>query len=103
MKESTTSFKETIKGASKLKDLQETLLKIREQKKKQQTNDKIRQHKERMEERVKEINNRKIKLELPNKREFAYEKLHSLAQEIPKGLMLPYKFKVQLINFFLIK
>nr|XP_039256651.1 DNA replication factor Cdt1-like [Styela clava] len=85
-KDSPDTLRETLKNSSNLKDLQETLLKIREQKKKQQEKEKAKKIQKKKEPQ-KEV-------AISQKREFAYETLHSLAQEVPKGLPLPFKYKI---------
>ncbi|XP_076807943.1 DNA replication factor Cdt1-like [Clavelina lepadiformis] len=73
-------LQEVLKSKGRLKDLQETLLKVKALKK-----------------QVKEAGTKETKPEkkqVTTKKDYAYQRLHSLAQDIPRGLSLPYKFKV---------
>nr|XP_002131268.1 DNA replication factor Cdt1 isoform X1 [Ciona intestinalis] len=82
-KESSKVVKEVLKGQGNLKDLQKTLLKMRELKKQEKKSKKVDENKNEIKEK-KEV----------KKRVFAHERFHSLAQEIPSGLSLPFKYKI---------
>ena len=76
----TTNVQDSLKGKNKLKDLQDTLLKIKQLKEKTKL--------------LHVQNQTKLKKVATEKREYACTKYHSLAQAIPKGLLLPYKYEV---------
>lgn len=77
-------------------------MKMRDQKKKSQEREKMKKAKEGKQKKKDETKSEKKSV---SKREFAYETLHNLAQEVPKGLPLPFKYKVRnesLSSFILI-
>nr|CAB3229571.1 DNA replication factor Cdt1 [Phallusia mammillata] len=86
-KESKETIQESLKSKSNLKDLQETLLKMRDAKKKA----KATKSKSKAE---KESNKSAEVVKVVKKKDYAYSRFHTLAQEIPKGLALPFKYKI---------
>ena len=74
-------IQDVLKNKGKLKDLQDTLLKIKQLKEKTS--------------QLHTKNEAKAKLlKSDEKSEYAFAKYHSLAQTIPKGLVLPYNYKI---------
>ena len=75
-----------LESKKKLQDLQETLTKIKQLKEKSKS--------------LKNQNEFELQTVKINQKDcYAYSKYHSLAQEIPEGLVLPYKYKI-LFEFF---
>lgn len=92
-KETTESLREKLKSKGDLKSLQESLMKMHQLKKKQKEREIAK--KAQKEEKIVETPEKSE----TKKREFAYETLHSLAQTVPDGLPLPFKWKL-LVELF---